>query len=108
MPVKMNSSVQVSKLRRYQKINPVTRIAKGDWQRLSAGKTVPMPDGRADAVWETNIIADSMDFAFCFPYGVPEMDEVVEKSKGYFKKDIIGISPEGRDIVRLNHIQQID
>ncbi|MFA6102154.1 MAG: M14 family zinc carboxypeptidase [Victivallaceae bacterium] len=86
-----------------EKINPVTRIAKGDWQRLAAGKTVPLPDGRADAVWETNIIADSMDFAFCFPYGVPEMDEVVEKSKGYLKKDIIGISPEGRDIVRISN-----
>jgi hypothetical protein len=86
-----------------EKINPVTRIAKGDWQRLSAGKTVPLPDGRADAVWETDIIADSMDFAFCFPYGSQEVDGLVKKSKGYFKKDIIGVSPEGRDIVRLSN-----
>ena len=86
-----------------EKINPVTREAKGNWQRLRDGKTVPLADGRTDAVWEAEIIADSMDFAFCFPYGVKDVDGLVKKSKGYFKKDIIGVSPEGRDLVRISN-----
>lgn len=83
-------------------VNPVARPSSGGrWRRLPDGKTVALPDGRCDAVWEIGIVSESMDFAFCIPYGVPELDALVEKSKGYFKKDVIGISPEGRSIVRI-------
>lgn len=86
-----------------EKINPVFRAVKGGWQRLPDGITVLLPDGRADAVWETNILADSMDFAFCYPYGVKEIDELVKESKEYFTKDITGVSPEGRNLVRISN-----
>ncbi|MDD5698638.1 MAG: M14 family zinc carboxypeptidase [Victivallaceae bacterium] len=86
-----------------EKINLVARPSQGLWTRLPAGRTVMLTDGRFDAVWETEIVSDRMDFAFCFPYGMPEVDELVKKSRGYLSKDIIGLSPENRNIIRLSN-----
>lgn len=86
-----------------EKVHPVTRTPGNEWTRMSAGKTLPLPDGRFDAVWETEITADTMDFAFCFPYGMPEIEDLVRKSGGYFKSDVIGLTSENRNLVRLSN-----
>ena len=86
-----------------EKINLIKKSANGQWERMNSGKTVILQDGRADAIWETAITADIMDFAFCFPYGVPEVEELLKNANGYFAKDIIGISTENRNIIRLSN-----
>jgi len=83
-------------------VNPVARVAGGRWERLQNGRSLPLGDGRCDAVWET-MASSSIEFAFCFPYGFPELKSLLEGAGGYLKKDVVGVSPEGRELVRISN-----
>jgi len=60
-----------------------------------------LPDGRNNAVWTIDTPVPVMDVAYCYPYGPDEIAALIRDTQGYWKTDTIGISPQGRPIVRL-------
>jgi len=79
----------------------VVRYEGGDWQRTEAGVTETQPDGRYDAVWHIDAPQTYADVAWCYPYGVPELDELVSDTGGYWKRDTIGLSQGSRPLYRI-------
>jgi len=82
-------------------IRPVIRYETGEWQRLEAGKPAPTRDGRMGAWWEIDAPNLYADIAVCFPYGNPELTELLGQTNGYYNVDAIGLSRFDRPILRL-------
>ena len=82
-------------------LRPVIRSSGSDWTRLPAGSLKEYPDGRADIAWEIAQPGSTVDVAFCYPYGEPELDALVKETG--LTADIIGLSQGGRQIVRLSN-----
>lgn len=83
-------------------ILPVIRKDGEQWHRIE--KTYQfhtLPDGRYQISWILNNPGKINDIALCYPYGLPELESLLQTSKGYWKKDIIGVSTENRPIIRL-------
>jgi hypothetical protein len=93
-----------------QEVRPVVRYAEakedageGGWARLSPGKPLPQADGRMWAEWEVEAPRSHLDLAVCYPYGMPEVRQLVEAGQGYWRADVIGLSQAGRPLVRLSN-----
>lgn len=86
-----------------QAMRPVVRYAEGDWTRLDAPDVAMLPDGRREVVWEIDPPEAHVDVAYCYPYGLPEVEALVAASDGYWRMDAIGISQGGRPLVRLSN-----
>ncbi len=80
---------------------PVYKPADQWWFRMHAGKLERKPDGQVVAAWLIPAPATSMEVALCFPYGAPDTKDLLDKSKGYWRQDVIGVSRASRDLVRL-------
>jgi hypothetical protein len=89
--------------RRAEDLRPVARLAGGDWERMEAGCTESLPDGRTDASWTFEVPVPYVDIALCYPYGVPEVEALVRQTGGYWRADTIGVSQAGRPLVRLSN-----
>jgi hypothetical protein len=86
-----------------ENVYPVMRLIGGDWQRLPAGTPEPQLDGQCYASWTIDVPARSADVAVCYTYGMPEVDSLVGESNGYWRADAIGVSQNGRPLVRLSN-----
>ena len=86
-----------------ERMCPVYREAGGDWERLDPGQREKHPDGRMDAVWSLPAPDKEVVVAACYPYGLPEVEKLVEDSGGYYRLDRIGLSQEGRPLLRLSN-----
>jgi hypothetical protein len=86
-----------------ERMCPVFREAGGDWERLDPGRLIEHPDARMDAVWKLPAPDKEVDIAACYPYGLPEVEELVEDSGGFYRLDRIGLSQEGRPLMRLSN-----
>jgi hypothetical protein len=86
-----------------ENFRPVIKFGKNEWQRMSEGKIIENKDGRKFVLWDIDILNEIFEIAFCYPYGKEELDELIKESKNYWKKDVIGISQEEREIIRLNN-----
>ncbi|MCA9440578.1 MAG: hypothetical protein KC964_07215 [Candidatus Omnitrophica bacterium] len=86
-----------------EKMCPVYRVEGGEWKRMSPGKTLKQADGRRYAYWEIDPPETHLDVAACYPYGVPDVQRLVEESEGFYHLDEIGVSQQGRPIVRLSN-----
>lgn len=84
-------------------VRPVVCEAKESWRRLPAGRTVTLPDGRLEATWELDAPRTYLDVALCYPYGLPELERLLDESAGYWQRDTIGVSQGGRPLVRLSN-----
>lgn len=84
-------------------IRPVWRTANADWERLSPGQIETLPDGRIQVVWQVTLASSHADIAFCYPYGMPDVEQLVAETDGYWKMDVIGVSQGARPIVRLSN-----
>ncbi len=73
------------------------------WYRCSAGTTQVHADGRIDVSWTIPYPKPSTLVSLCFPYGKEELDRTIQKSKGYWKRDGIGLSQGGRVMERLSN-----
>ncbi|MFT7488818.1 MAG: hypothetical protein ACI9OU_001216 [Candidatus Promineifilaceae bacterium] len=82
---------------------PVYQPEGQGWYRAHAGTVHVHADGRADVSWTVPYPAPGMEIAFSFPYGKHELDRLVSKAKGYWKRDHIGLSQGGRFIERLSN-----
>lgn len=77
----------------------VGRKTGGNWERLGAGKREFAPDGQLSLVWELDPFSGYMDFALCYPYGPENLAALSE----IWKRDAVGVSQGGREIVRLSN-----
>ncbi len=84
-------------------LRPVVRYAGGEWERLEAGQVETLSDGRLRAWWTIATPDTHADVAFCYPYGQPQIEALVEESDGYWRGDVIGVSQGARPIVRLSN-----
>ena len=85
-------------------IRPVYRPEGMDWKRLDAGQVEDQPDGRIRIVWHLDLTAEHTDIAFCYPYGTPEVEQLIEDTNGYWTADVIGVSQGARPLVRLSNM----
>jgi len=83
-------------------MRPVVRTEEGDWERLGAGQTEELPDGRRRVAWKIETPTTSAEVAYCYPYGPPEIQALVNETAGFWRLDTIGVSQRGRPIVRLS------
>jgi hypothetical protein len=84
-------------------LRPVFRYGEGDWTRLEGGSLEKLPDGRYQVVWIINAPEKSADIAFCYPYGRPEIDDLLRDTGGYWQLDTIGVSQDSRPLIRLSN-----
>lgn len=83
--------------------SPVICPEGGDWRRLGPGRMQTLPDGQWEGVWEFDFPHASAEFALCFPYGTAECEALAAEDGGYWKRDVIGVSQQGRPLVRLSN-----
>ena len=84
-------------------MRPVIRYQGRAWQRLPQGDLVPAPDGRTDVAWLVGVPEDALDVAFCYPYGVEDVEALVAETDGTWRVDTIGVSQGARPLVRLSN-----
>jgi len=84
-------------------MRPVVRPEGEDWARLEAGTAEELPDGRRRVIWDMEAIASFVDVAYCYPYGRTELDLLLRETAGYWHADTIGVSQEGRPLIRLSN-----
>jgi len=85
-----------------QNILPVIKKDSGRWERMdNTYRFQKLPDGRYLVSWILKNPGRINDIALCYPYGIPELENLLKEAKGYWKKDIIGVSTENRPIIRL-------
>lgn len=89
--------------RRPQFMRPVIRYAGGDWQRLGAPLVASLPDGRNRVVWTVDAPQSFADVAYCYPYGRPDIDRLVEETGGFLQVESIGVSQGSRPLLRLSN-----
>lgn len=82
-------------------IIPVCQIPGQPWARLKQGEETRTPDGRRQLSWTLPHPAPSLEVAFCFPYGPPDIDSLLDRAKDYWQAVPIGLSQHARRIVRL-------
>ena len=80
---------------------PVYRQEGQWWMRLPAGKPERAADGCVSATWTVNLPAEPLEIALCHPYEPGDLRQLVEKSRGVWERQRIGLSRGGRDLVRL-------
>jgi len=86
-----------------ENIRPVVSHGGGNWVRLGAPEVKILPDGRTTASWLVTPTKKEFDFAFCYPYGRNEVDNLINDSNGYWKADVIGLSHKDRPLIRLSN-----
>ena len=80
---------------------PVYRPSGQWWMRLPGGKVERTEDGRLSATWTLNVPTEPMELALCPPYEPVDLRQLVEKSRGAWLQERLGLSQGGRDVVRL-------
>jgi predicted deacylase len=73
------------------------------WTRLKQGDETQTPDGRRQLSWSIPHPAPLVDVAFCFPYGPADVDQLLDRSRDYWQSAAIGLSQEGRRVLRLHN-----
>jgi hypothetical protein len=96
-----------------QHMRPVIRHLDRDWQRLGPGTVEELPDGRVQVAWLVDARASvdarvsvgtrSIDVAYCYPYGRPDVEALIADTDGYWRADTIGVSQGGRPLLRLSN-----
>lgn len=89
---------------RPEAMRPVARYERGDWERLGPGVREDLPDGRVIGTWTIDAPATYVDVAYCYPYGMPEVEMLLEDSRGALAADTIGASQQGRPILRVSNL----
>ncbi len=84
-------------------IKPVYQPKDQQWFRMKSGHPHVADDGQTSVSWTIPYPSPSTIIAFCYPYGRPELTTTLQKAKGYWHQDAIGISPQGRNITRLSN-----
>ncbi|MGC9347558.1 MAG: hypothetical protein ACP5JG_05415 [Anaerolineae bacterium] len=84
-------------------MRPVVRTEAVGWKRLPMGTTHDLADGRSQVAWTVDAPEDYLDIAYCYPYGMDEIELLLEETDGYWRPDTIGASQSARPLVRLSN-----
>ena len=84
-------------------MRPVIRREGADWQRLGMPTVENLPDGRRLVAWVIDAPKTYVDVAYCYPYGWPEVQALMDETGGYWRADTIGVSQSGRPLIRLSN-----
>ncbi|MFH1021951.1 MAG: hypothetical protein V1809_01010 [Planctomycetota bacterium] len=84
-------------------MRPVIRSSRRDWERLAAPEVTELPDGRPIVLWKIRFAPPRMDVAWCYPYGLPEIEALLRDTNGYWRLDTVGVSGRGRPLLRLSN-----
>jgi hypothetical protein len=84
-------------------MRPVIRYDGGEWRRLPEGDLITLADGRTDVAWSTAVPNRMLDVAFCYPYGMEELEALMEANHGTWQLDTIGVSQSARPLLRLSN-----
>jgi len=84
-------------------LKPVYQPDGKQWFRMKSGIPTTHDDGQVSVSWSIPYPAPTTEIAFCYPYGPPELRTLVQKSKGTWRSDTIGLSQGGRSIKRLSN-----
>jgi len=103
----MNHADTVSGIDDPSALVPVYHKEGQAWSRMKHGVIEREPDGQRRVIWNLRYPEPAVEVALCYPYGMPEIKNLVSKAKGYWKLDSVGISGEGREIVRLSNLYQV-
>lgn len=80
---------------------PVASSPGHTWSRLKQGEETRTETGLREISWQIPHPAPSTEVAFCFPYGRPELENALSRSKDFWRCSSIGISQGGRALPRL-------
>ena len=80
---------------------PACRHGEKEWGRLKPGRLQTAADGQIEVSWELEYPTPEIEIAFCYPYGMVEVKQFLAKTKGQWKDDSIGLSQQGRPMLRL-------
>ena len=84
-------------------LKPVYHPKDQQWFRMKAGHSHVADDGQTSVSWTIPYPSPSTVISFCYPYGRPELTTTIQKAKGYWHQDAIGISQQERNITRLSN-----
>ncbi|MGC9520961.1 MAG: hypothetical protein ACP5HG_03645 [Anaerolineae bacterium] len=84
-------------------MRPVVRYEEGPWRRLPQGELLTYADGRVDVHWSVAVPNQSLDVAYCYPYGRDDLTTLLAETHGYWRLDTIGVSQAARPLVRLSN-----
>jgi hypothetical protein len=84
-------------------LKPVYKPEGQQWFRMKSGTPEGAADGQMSVSWTMPYPAPSTSIAFCYPYGRPELNSLLQKSKGFWRQDSIGMSQAGRTISRVSN-----
>jgi hypothetical protein len=84
-------------------MRPVVRYDAGEWQRLPQGDLITLPDGRTDVAWSTAPPDQTLDVAYCYPYGMEQIEALVDANHGTWHINTIGVSQSARPLIRLSN-----
>ena len=84
----------------WDRVWPAVRHGDGHWQRLPAGRVAVLDDGRREVHWRVDAQAGAFRLAFCYPYGLEELEALAADTGGYWHRDAIGVSSAGRRLPR--------
>ncbi|MFN4227981.1 MAG: M14 family zinc carboxypeptidase [Candidatus Ratteibacteria bacterium] len=87
-----------------ENLRPVIKFKGSKWKRLPKPEIINFDDGRKSVIWKIVIEKDLFEIALCYPYGKEEIEKLLKDTNGYWKKDVIGVSQEEREIIRLSNI----
>ena len=82
---------------------PVIREAGKSWNRLRAPAVTTLDDGQALLHWTIPYPAARVELALCHPYGRDELDVMLQRAKGYWREECIGLTQGGRLLTRLDN-----
>jgi hypothetical protein len=91
-------------------MRPVIRYDGGAWRRLPEGERLSLSDGRENIRWSIMPPDDTLDVAYCYPYGAEDVLALIEATRGaiapgepYYRLDTIGVSQSARPLWRLSN-----
>lgn len=82
---------------------PVIREPGKGWNRLRAPVVTFLDDGQPLLRWTIPYPVARIEVAFCHPYGREELDVMLQRAKGYWREDSIGLTRTGRLLSRLDN-----
>ena len=82
---------------------PVCLVPGQTWTRLKQGEETRTPDGRRQISWTIPYPSPSVIIAFCIPYGLSDVEAMLDRSMDYWQAVPIGLSQGGRRILRLHN-----
>lgn len=86
-----------------ENMRPVVRYTNADWQRLGKGQVETLPDGRRQVWWMVGAPNPVLEVAYCYPYFLSDVVNLIQESGGVWHADTIGLSQAGRSLVRLSN-----